>query len=408
MSLSKNKKLNTILRSLLVLVLVILASLSFLPQSKAAFTDPITISTSGAGAYHPAIDVDGNGIIHTVWVEESSGNREIIYSRSTDDGLNFPSKINISSSAYLSTSPEIEVDSANVVYVVWEEDTASGNSDIYFATSTDSGLTFSAPKNISNTATQSVSPAIETSSGNRIQIVWTDETVGEITQLFYANSSDGGNTFSSPANISNTSDNLDNPIVRAVGSVVGAIWEAQGPQYGIYRVRSTDNGATFGTALNISSDNTTPVYNPAIGIDGTNRVHIAASAAIGSPTQFDIFYSRSTDGGATFTSPVNLSGSSLDSRYPVVIAVGANNVVIAWSETFCNATCEKRIRVRRSTDGGATFGASTTPTTLITSSEDSDFDIYGLNLYLVYQENNIVRFIKGSQDLLIVNYAVSL
>lgn len=397
MSLFKNKKLNITFGSVLVLVLAIILTISFLPRTKAAFTSPITLSTPATGAYFPAIDVDGNGIIHAIWAEEAGGdNREIIYASSTDDGITFPSRLNISSSAYLSTSPDIEVDSVNTIHIVWEEDTASGNSDIYYANSTNGGTSFSAPKNISSNATQSVSPHIETSSGDRIQVVWTDETADEITQLFYANSSNGGSTFSAPANISNTTHNLDNPIVRAVGTVVGAIWEAQGPQYGIYRVRSTDNGATFGAALNIINNTTTPAYNPAIGIDGSNRVHIAASGAIGSPQQFDIFYSRSTDGGVSFAAPVNLSQSSLNSRYPVVIAAGANTVIISWSETFCNATCEKRTRVRRSTDGGATFGASTTPSALITSSEDSDFDVYGLNLYLIYQEDNVVRFIKGS------------
>ena len=98
----------------------------------------------------------------------------------------------------------------------------------------------------------------------------------------------------------------------------------------------------------------------------------------------------------SFSSPSNLSQSSTGSTYPVLITAGANTVYAAWSETICTATCVKQIYYRRSTDGGVSFSAAATTSLIPTSIEDSDSDIYGLNLYLIYQESGIISFMKGS------------
>ena len=71
--------------------------------------------------------------------------------------------------------------------MVWEE--FNDDDDIFFAMSTDGGQTFST-KNISNNTGGSHDAQIS-SEGNNVYVVWQDDT-GDI---FFAMSTDGGQTF---------------------------------------------------------------------------------------------------------------------------------------------------------------------------------------------------------------------
>ena len=62
-------------------------------------------------------------------------------------------------------------------------------------------------------------------------------------------------------------------------------------------------------------------------------------------------FSRSTDGAATWSSPIALGSGCLEAGTP---AVGADrSVYVAWFD--CNARGGDRELVRKSTDGGASF-----------------------------------------------------
>lgn len=381
--------------------ILLITSLVLFSVINAVFTTPINLTTNPS--YDPVIAADIAGVLHSAWQEETATGADIFYAQSTDDGVTFPggSWINLSSTASLnSANPHIAIDSSDNIYVVWEEDNpVDGEPEIYGVKSSNGGTSFSAKKNISNDVLFSGSPYVETSANDKVHVAWANSTPDdESTQVYYSSSTDGGANFSAPVNISNTTHILDDPIIRAKESTIGIIWQADGPEYGIYRVRSTDNGVSFGSALNISSNTTTKVIHPAIGIDGSNQVHVVGEAYTGG--QPEIFYSRSTDGGDTFDTPVNLSNSTNDiSADPDVLAVGEGTVFVTWSENVCNGGgCKKSILVRRSDDGGATFAAAISPDALqvLTSVVGLDIDVYGLNLYMIWGQRGVVQFMKGS------------
>jgi hypothetical protein len=69
--------------------------------------------------------------------------------------------------------------------------------------SNDGGQTFDTPKNLSSNIGQSQNPEIAV-SGNNVYIVWQDNTPGNF-ETFFSKSTDTGETFSSPINLSNNS-----------------------------------------------------------------------------------------------------------------------------------------------------------------------------------------------------------
>ena len=76
----------------------------------------------------------------------------------------FSAPKNISNSAGNSSESRLAVDSRGNVYVVWNNGNSSAF-EIFFSRSTDGGATFSAPQNLSNNVDSSFSPEIALDGG---------------------------------------------------------------------------------------------------------------------------------------------------------------------------------------------------------------------------------------------------
>jgi hypothetical protein len=154
--------------------------------------------------------------VYVVWQDASPDNDDffdIFFARSTDGGLTFTDPENISETTGNSRSAQISVEGNNV-YVVWLDETP-GNAEIFFARSTDGGLTFSEPENISENTRTSGSPQIS-SEGNNVYVVWIDASPNLVQfDIFFATSSDGGLTFSEPENISENTGDSRNPQISS-------------------------------------------------------------------------------------------------------------------------------------------------------------------------------------------------
>jgi len=161
--------------------------------------------------------------------------------------------------------------SGSDVYVVWVHDINFTNSDIFFRKSTDDGNSFGSTKNLSNNAGISVLPRIAVARNN-VYVVWTDNTRGN-NEIFFKKSTDDGNSFGSTVNLSRNLGDSRGPEI----SVAGYSWNGTSLIPNVYVVWQ---------------DKTTPNGNS------------------------DIFFKKSTDGGNSFGSTVNLSRNPGDSYAP--------------------------------------------------------------------------------------------
>jgi hypothetical protein len=202
-----------------------------------------------------------------VWEDDSAGGTEIILARSTNGGANFGPSRNLSNSLGESFDPRIAISGSNV-YVVWV-DYSLGNStksDIMLIRSTSGGANFASAENLSNSPGEASDPRIAVSESN-VYVVWEDTTPetgnGEIK---FARSSDGGATFASAKNLSNNNGISFDPRIAVSESNVYVVWEdtttttAEGSS-DIFLARSANNGATFGKVQNLSN-NPVESFNP--------------------------------------------------------------------------------------------------------------------------------------------------
>jgi hypothetical protein len=318
------------------------------------FSEPENISENEGGSFLAQISVEGNNV-YVVWQDGTQedgtlGLPDIFFARSTDGGLTFSDPENISETTGESIFAQISSEGNNV-YVVWQDDTP-GNIDIFFARSTDGGLTFDDPDNISEENTENSQLPQISSEGNNVYVVWQDFTPGN-TDIFFATSSDGGLTFTDPDNISESAEESLAPQISSEGNNVYVVWQDASPDnndfFDIFFARSTDGGLTFDDPDNIS-ETTGNSRSAQISVEGNNVYVVWLDET---PGNADIFFARSTDGGLTFTEPENISENTRTSGSPQISSEG-NNVYVVWIDASPNLV-QFDIFFATSTDGGLTF-----------------------------------------------------
>ena len=306
--------------------------------------DTTNLSNNIGHSELPQLMSYGNNV-YVVWIDDTSGKRNIYFKRSTDNGCTFGPTIELGNQNGGSIDPKMAV-SGNNVYVLWEH-TPGNNGGIFFTRSTDNGGTFSSIKNLGNNTGFNGFPQIAV-SGNNVFVVWHDATHG----IFFTRSTDNGGTFG-------------NPVI-------------------LYKVKNEGIGSkVFGPRITTypRSDNVYVVWH-----SGDIKQHARVKALIS-----DAQYIRSTDNGATFGNVVNLSNYSGSSVNPQ-IAVSQNNVYAVWTNNFQEKYGQ--VFLTRSTDNGATFGDIVNLSNYSGSSVNPQIAVSQNNVYAVWTNN-----VTGNEDI---------
>ena len=293
---------------------------AFSTDNGQTFSTPDNLSNSSIPSFNPQISSEDNNV-YVVWGDRTPGNDEIFFAVSNDNGQTFSTPDNLSVNTGASFNAQISSEGNNV-YVVWQVfTTPPDNEEIFFAFSTDNGQTFSTPDNLSEDTVFSGSPQIS-SQGNDVYVVWVGGTFGNF-ETFFVVSTDNGQTFSTPDNLSeNTGDSRDAQISSS-GNNVYVVWKSDND---IFFAFSTDNGLTFSFPDNLSEGSTGDNNDPQISSEG-NNVYVVWS----DNNPRDIFFAFSTDNGLTFSFPDNLSVNTGFSAFPQITSEG-NNVYVVWTD----------------------------------------------------------------------------
>ena len=370
---------------LVVMLIVVFPNLRSIEAMTSGFSNPINISNSFGESILPQIAVSGNDV-YVLWNDNATGKFGIFLTKSTDGGTNFGTRVNISRDIGSSGSPQFAV-SGNNVYVVWQAQ-ATGKYQILFAKSTDGGATFSMPVNISNNSGDSGFPKILVSENN-IYVIWAFTVTNTDFDVLFSKSTDGGATFSTPVNLSNTVRDTGLPQMTVSGNNIYIIWENNGRgNFDVFVAKSTDSGNTFSSPVNVSK-NPKSSGAPQIVASG-NDVYVAWMDD--TPGNYDVFVAKSTDNASTFGTPVNVSNNTSDSGYEQ-IALSENNLYVVWTDTISNSNYD--VLFAKSTDGGATFS---TPVNISKNAGASGWPqvIVSGNIYVIWED-----ITTGNYDILI-------
>jgi len=270
-------------------------------------------------------------------VDVETGDEEIIFGRSQDDGQTFDFTNLSNTPGKISWNPRIRADESNV-YVAWNEMTGKA-SDIFFSVSTDNGNSFSTPINVSNNPLESLDAGIAVNT-NKIYLVW-NQITSDSVDIFFSKSVDNGNEFSKPINLSNSKDAsqiIRDTQIALSGDYIFVIWyDITDKGSDVFFTRSVDKGLTFSKPINLSQSNAKSEL-PQIVADNENVYVVWQDYSQGNS---DIFLRESTDSGATFGSIRNLSNNEEESNIFILgpqIFLDSNQVYTVWEDRITNSS----------------------------------------------------------------------
>jgi len=304
--------------------------------------------TAGDSAW-PAIAVDLTNNIHVVWYDDTPGNYEIYYKRSTDIGITWSPGKRLTWTAGQSVYPAVALGSTNTIHVVWNDD-STGNPEIFYRNSQDDGLTWSSAKRLTWNLEASYMPAIAIDRDDNISITWS-QFVSDNCETYFRRSTNGGATWSRPKRLTWTSgDTYARDIAVDSFGTTHVIWEDDTPgNLEVFRRKSTDGGTTWRPVQRLTWTSDDSRF-PALAVVPNNGIHIAWHDY--TPGNEEIYYKRSQDGGLTWGVAKRLTWTSAASRYPALAVFALDYVRVVWSEA---APGNFEIYGAGSDDGGATW-----------------------------------------------------
>ncbi|HKU49316.1 MAG TPA: sialidase family protein [Nitrososphaera sp.] len=178
-------------------------------------------------------------------------------------------------------------------------------------------------------------------SGSNRFVVWQDDTPGN-SDIFFKRSNDNGATWKSSVNLSKNPGDSEDARLIVQDSYVYVVWvqaNSAGDQQDVYFRRSTDNGATWGPKVNVSTNGNSG--QSALAVSGAN-VYIAFASS-----DDDLLFRQSSDHGSSFGSVTTLSPGEFNGR--LTMAVSGSYVYVGWEGNGDSPV------VRRSFDNGVTW-----------------------------------------------------
>ncbi|MFL6473437.1 MAG: sialidase family protein [Nitrososphaera sp.] len=341
-----------------------------------------------------------NNNVYMLWqdsVPPGYRNYDIFIKDSRDGGATFGTPVNLSNNSGFSEHPQIAAYD-NKVYAIWADDT-SGNREVLFTRSEDNGNSFDKINNLSNNTSDSFNQEIAV-FGENVYVVWLDQDENNNTNILLKVSVDGGSTFGSTMNISSNANQETFPKISAYGGNVYVAWnmvkenQNERGNQGLFFVRSLDDGKTFGNTIKLNQeDNFGEVQ-----IAAYNETVYVVSGGLHSANVDGILFTMSTDGGGSFSQPITIDENSTLVN-PQNVEVSAYNGQVSYISTEISVSGNEEIVLLE-------MDASN-PTRLVNlsnnakASECSSIALTNNNVYVVWEDmspgNHEILYTKGTR-----------
>ena len=305
--------------------------------------------------------------------------------------------------------PEVAFDRDGLLYYLFVGLQGRGNTPTgaFLTTSRDRGRTFSAPRKVLSGSNFQVRMALDRTRGDkgRLHLIWQHANSLRLggfaapgNPILAAHSDDGGRTFSPPVQVSDPERRRAVAPALALGpdgavhvlyydlrgdfrdyeGRKGPTWQGK---WALVMASSTDGGRRFRRGVVVDADVVPPervmliftMPTPAVSTGPAGRVYVAWHDARNG--DWDVFLRRSTDRGATWSTPQRLNDdrrrNGRHQYLPRLSVAPGGRVDAIWYDRRGNV--ENRgndVYHAYSTDGGATFSPN-----LKLTSRDSDSEI---------------------------------
>lgn len=327
----------------------------------------VLVSAEGVDAAEPATSVAPDGSFYVAWVNHEPNNRADVMIGRYEPGKPPAAAVRVNPEAGTATAwrgdqPSVAVGKDGKVYVVWTtrlELNGKKGTDLYLSVSSDLGQTFGTPVKINDDKIPAAHGmhSLGIANDGRIYVSWLDERnvaapkpstkadghhMESNRELFIADSTDGGRTFSRNRKIAaDACPCCKTALAVANDGTIYIGWRHVLP--GNYRhiavTSSSDAGATFSKPVIVSDDKWVlhgcPVSGPSLSVADNGTLKVLWYAA-GEANQPGLYVAESKDKGQSFSGRQLLAQGNM--RGTPALAAGTNSDIAVWETTSDKGT----------------------------------------------------------------------
>ena len=226
-------------------------------------------------------------------------------------------------------------------------------------------LTWDTPKHLStNSPNGAFRPVLRVAPNGDLVVAYNHKTLSNVQNPYFTRSTNAGETWTTPAPIRTSNADL-RQVTLAIdnNSTAHAVWRSSS---GLRHA----SDAQWPSAENTISSTPDVLLDPYLVIGGDNVLHVVWAQSQGAQGQVhDIYYAYSTNGGATWSTPLALIVS--DTRHssaPVAVVDAANNVHVFWEERILDLSqpglFRYEIHYKKGTKNGSNYSWPSSSTVL--------------------------------------------
>ena len=308
--------------------------ISKLAEGKENFGSTVQLTDNTTDQCNPAIALDSNDKLYIVWQDNREGDWDIYVSTSVD-GISWSTETRVNDpNDGNQVNPAIVIDgqSPNYAHVVWQDDRAGNQQDIFIATSSDGFATPTVSQQITSDTFDQVEPAVTADSANTIYVVWTDGRNGS-NDIYGAASN---NPWTNVAIVSNA-NNQSSPAIAAesAGSILHLLWvDDTSGDNDIYYASSDGLPGSPLTGSSIIDDSSgANQLDPTIAVTGStdNNLKVFACWQDWRNTDTDLYFAELSSGSGTNVF-VDEGGSNAYQGEPAVGIGEYGHPYIMWAD----------------------------------------------------------------------------
>lgn len=316
---------------------------------------------NGSGAVGHGLAVDSANGLHAVWTVTAEPRLYINYGYSQDQGATWTLSEDVTDSTGAALGGNIAVGPDDAIHLAYNVVTSSGKAVYYKQRPAGATVWSESVMLTNNLSIAAATPTLTVDTSGTIHVAWHSgdiDSTTDYTKIFYTQSTNQGDSFAEPVQLNtNTTGHAAWPrfTIQGDGQVVAVAWRDNraATDWDVYVAVSTDAGQTFVERVGMATSQIE--WDPDILVDRFGNLQL--SIMVYDTDGISIYYSRSSDFGVTWTTPLRLS--DYFSRFPSWVA--HPNIDVLWlfwkdeRDRVDSTNVQADVSGKYSLDGGITW-----------------------------------------------------
>ena len=324
----------------------------------ASWDTPVDVSPSGASASDPKIAASADGLhLAAVWISQAEVAGIAQAARSSDGGVTWSTPVDLSEIGWSVSDPQISASSdGSRLVAVWFREEGFGSGSVQAVSSIDGGATWTGPAHLSDTGLVIPCPEVRVSAdGFHVAAVWYRQ-MGLYAVVQVSTSNDSGATWSGPVTLSGVHAIVPQIAVSGDGSRLVVIWVVSDDTGARVQVAtSSDGGATWTLPADLSAVTPYGMGDPRVAASD-DGLDVAVVWQRWNGTNAIVQAVSSNNGGASWSTPLDLSTAGGDAGAPqLATSTDGGRLAAVW-QRFDGVNW--RVQAATSSTAGATWGSA--------------------------------------------------